>query len=225
MAVVAQRVIYRPPDVDQSTPVVVRCNATIRGTGSRAPDGAVARVDDVERFIVTVPGDTGQPTRPVITPSVVYIPDPADEQVIIRCTVIVRGDGNRALSGSNAAVSAQETFQVMTSFGDAQVPTFDDDNPVIEAGATHTFTLNPMGGRYDEIEYEWRLDRFSAGELDPSTPSDNDKATYTAPSAPDVEGVTYCGIFHVLVRVRGTGTRAIAGTTDEHEYRFEFEVS
>ena len=222
MAVVAKRVSYDPPDITEDTPVTIRCTATFSGNGNRAAIGSRTVVAE-ENFIVT----TGQSSAiPVGGPNVIYEPVAADrgKTVTIRCTATVRGTGTRAPRGTSKTVSAVESFEVVTL--DALVPVLGligIDDIEADSGSYPLTIIESTPGQYDEISYEWTLDRFSVGALAPS--EDGTEATYTAPRRSPHVDTSYCVIIRIKVMVAGTGTNARADTTDEAEYRFEFEVA
>ena len=220
MAVASRNVLYHAPSsVASNTPVTIRFDYTVRGTGNRAPVGSKSG-SVRERFIVRAPGG-GPVAAPVTTRDVLYNAVEGD----VGNTVVIRGDFTFRKNGRIVGfVTARESFEVISR--DARVPTleFGGSDRVEADGATYQITLIPTGGNYDTIRYEWDFNRFSAGTLVPD-PDDSSRATYTAPSRNPHADTTYCVAFTIKVMVAGNGTNANENTFDEAEYKFEFEIS
>ena len=143
------------------------CIRDSTGTGNRAAIGSRTVVAE-ENFIVT----TGQSSAiPVGGPNVIYEPVSADvgKMVTIRCTATVRGTGDRAPRGTSRTISAVESFEVVTL--DALVPVIGligIDDIEADSGDYPLTIIESTPGQYDEISYEWALDRFSVGTLNPN---------------------------------------------------------
>ena len=218
----ALSVRYTAPEVDRSVPVVLVARVNVRGTGNRAPAGTSGSAFGIERFFVIPIGGEAPPS----SRSFRYraLEGDAGKQVTLQATVVVRGTGIQATLGASGIVTAEETFDIVAGSRDARVPTYEfTGNDQVKAdGSQYHLNLTEVDpGRYDDITIEWELDRFSAGELDTSM----DPPVYTSPEAPFIAGVSYCVIIHLRAKVSGNGRQATAGTTDEAEYRFEFEVA
>ena len=95
-----------------------------------------------------------------------------------------------------------------------------------QAGETVTVTATPSGGTYDTIEYAWEIVSGGGSFENPTGPS----VKYTAPPIDEVSpGGNTRAIILCTATVRGTGTRADAGTVAtaqaEKSYRFYLAVA
>ena len=175
-----RRFIYVPGDVDQDTPVVLRCTARVRGDGTRVRAGTTAESSVEETFTVTrVLRDLATPAFAIDVPEQILEGATHTIAAVLVPGVTTDGIGEGAkirriaTDGSGAIISVDWLRRgVCYSVGDTltftqgaitatytvtAVNEIGALEPVAGTAIGSGFNPNPIGGDYDTITYAWSI--------------------------------------------------------------------